>query len=302
MPSGHGTNPGLQEATQRGQYRLGKQCQDKALKLHELHGRCCPGEFTSECEVEWKHSVFLFENLADPLLRASLRSKNAEGQFIKCQCPLPSSLSQGCSSACPDGGGWGGGSHQTRTWDSCWLGDSATAPQELAAQVRRVDGDGLWPRKAAHRARGRANQKGHKKAGEMKAGTGNDLALMGSTPHWNKGHRRGALLRGSWQQLAPTNTNVRHYIPCTKEPTFRQKVGGRRDVCPKTTYKMYDHMSLRDQVITGGAAKAIRRRHRLSKALRLIWRRACCGMISQWPNTKLRSDPLTTLSALSLTS
>lgn len=143
MPSGHGTNPGLQEATQRGQYRLGKQCQDEALKLHELHGRCCPGEFTSECEVEWKHSVFLFENLADPLLRASLRSKNAEGQFIKCQCPLPSSLSQGCSSACPDGGGWGGGSHQTRTWDSCWLGDSATAPQELAAQVRRVDGDGL---------------------------------------------------------------------------------------------------------------------------------------------------------------
>ena len=37
-----------------------------------------PSEFTSECEVNWKHSVFLFENLANPLCWASLGSQNAE--------------------------------------------------------------------------------------------------------------------------------------------------------------------------------------------------------------------------------
>lgn len=47
-------------------------------------------------------------------------------------------------------------------------------------------------------------------------------------------------------------------------------MGEKKDLCHNTKYKMYDQMSLKNQLVIGETKKAIRRKSCLSKVLRLI--------------------------------
>lgn len=192
MPSRHGTNPVLQEATQWGQDQPGQETMPgRGIKVTWASWKKLPGEFTSKMWSRVETQSFLLWELGKPApLGLSMKQECRE---VVHQMPVASTrhFSRGCCSAPP--GFWSG---ELSAQGSCCLGGGTTEPQELVAQVRQWMGSGLWPWKATRWGIGEASQRSTERQGEMRAGTGNDLALMGSTPHWNKGrHEWGFALK-----------------------------------------------------------------------------------------------------------